>query len=895
MIDKLKKFYYKFMNHDLPLKKRLFNLIFSAAFAVSVGGVIGSIATGTDIVGILVIALIALLIFVCLVIANRFNRFTECAAVIAVFVNLLLLPIVFFWSGGIESGMNIWFVAGIVYLFLMLEGRIFYILTGLSVLSFSMCYLVSYRHPEYVHYLINRRDQFLDTYVTMMMIAIMLGVLLKFQNMIYREERETIRRQQIALEEANETKSRFLANMSHEIRTPINTIIGLNEMNLREEISAEVEENCVNIQRASKILLSLINDILDLSKIESGKMEIIERQYETGAMLSELVNFHWIRAHEKNLEFLLDISPDIPSMLYGDDMRIRQVLTNLITNAIKYTRKGSVTLHVSCERIGNNKVRLKYAVTDTGIGIRKENIQYLFDSFKRVDEKTNLAIEGTGLGLSISHQLVNLMGGQLTVDSVYQRGSTFTVILEQRIVHDIPMGDMEHFMRKSGAGRHVYHQSFEAPEGRVLVVDDNEMNRMVAVKLLRATKLKVDTAASGAECLKMTKEHFYHIIFMDHMMPQMDGIETLKNLRRQENGLCRESIVVALTANAISGADKVYERNGFDGYLVKPINSILLEAMILKFLPEDIVKYVNTGEIPGREPEVREVAKKKRLHITTESVCDLPEEFVRRYDIGLINYYVLLEGGKFKDEIEISSRNLLEYLEQKKRAVSSAPSVEEYETFFADALDHSQQVIHISMGKEAGLGFARAQKASRGFDNVIVVDSGQLSSGMGMLALLAANLAEQGVETDEILRRIESAKKRISTTFVSQDLDYMLRGDRINKNFKRFCDFFGFHPMFMMKKSCIVCRTILSGDGDRLYRNYVRRQMKGRKHIDHTILFVTYAGCTKSQRRKLIAEVEKHQKFDTIIEQPVSAAICCNGGPGAFGIHFITEEKETEL
>ena len=264
-------------------------------------------------------------------------------------------------------------------------------------------------------------------------------------------------------------RSHFFSSMSHEIRTPINTIIGLNEIILRGDISEDVAENARNIQGASKMLLTLINDILDLSKIKSGKMEIVNVSYETGALFSEIVNMIWIKAREKGLEFRLQVDPSIPSMLCGDEVRIKQVLINLLNNAIKYTSAGSVTLSIRCERLMLNRVRVWYSVEDTGQGVKKENIPYIFNAFKRVNEEKNRHIEGTGLGLSIVQQLVELMGGEISVNSVYTKGSTFVVTLEQDIVNSRELGTFTLASRSRVHEGEQYHQSFEAPDAHILV------------------------------------------------------------------------------------------------------------------------------------------------------------------------------------------------------------------------------------------------------------------------------------------------------------------------------------------------------------------------------------------------------------------------------------------
>ena len=892
--DNWKRLFRNINNRELSLSTRLLYVMLIGGTIASAILIFVAMLTGTSFWGRIAVVGIFMLMIGLLALLHIGHKTDLTAIILGIGMNIILFPICYFTGGGIASSMNGWFELGFLFCFLIYSGRQFFVMFGISWVSFTACYVVSYLHPEYVSELETTENIYTDIYIGMLVASLVIGLLIKFQIYMYREEQKISERQQQELAEANQTKSRFLANMSHEIRTPINTIIGLNEMNLREQISAEVEENCLNVQQASKMLLSLINDILDLSKIESGKMEIIPRQYETGAMLSELVNINWIRAHEKKLEFKLDVSEDIPSMLYGDDVRIKQVLTNLLTNAIKYTHKGSVTLRARCEQMDNNRVRMMISVSDTGIGIRKEDIQYLFDSFKRVDlQKTN-NIEGTGLGLAITQQLVELMGGRIAVDSIYQRGSTFTLTLEQKVVDAAPIGSIANVLRKGSKERAQYQQSFEAPEARVLVVDDNEMNRVVAKKLLRSTKVQVDLAESGARCLEMTRNCYYHVIFMDHMMPEMDGIETLARLKKQENGLCRDTPVVALTANAVSGADQMYVQKGFSGYLVKPINGVLFEAMLLRFLPQELVQETASGTEGGTESEAQVTwqRQRKRLCITTDSVSDLPEEFLKRFDIRSMYYYVVTEDGRFCDGREISSDNLIQYMEENGRhAHSAAPSVEEYETFFADMLAEAVQIIHISMGKGSSRGYDNASQAARGFDNVYVVDSGHLSSGMGLLVLHAASLVEKGHRADEVLGEIEKIKGRISTSFIVASCDSLYRGGRINGNIKRLCDLLLLYPALSMRDSRLVCSGVFSGSLAHAYRGYIRSHMR-KRNIDQRVLFLTYCGCSTKLREEIRAEVEKYHHFEHIIEQQASAAISSNCGLGSFGLLYIKKERK---
>ncbi len=876
-------------NSEIELNVRMLYLIIYCGLAAAVVGTVGTIVIRSPLISIFASALVALSVLVILLVMRRLKNHDIFTVALVVIVNLVLLPAIFFTGGGVYSSMNTWFALGFLFCFLLLSGRKLAVMLTLCIIWDTACFAAAYFRPEFVTPLESRLSYFVDTYIGMIVLALCIGALATFQKKLYERERSISRQRQLEVEEANRTKSRFLANMSHEIRTPINTIIGLNEMNLREQLSTEVEENCINVQQAGRLLLSLINDILDLSKIESGRMEIVQRQYETGEMLSELVNINWVRAHEKKLEFVLDIDPDIPSMLFGDDVRIKQVLTNMISNAIKYTQKGTVTLRAKSEQLDGNRILLRLAVSDTGIGIRKEDTAYLFESFKRVDEEKNHAIEGTGLGLAISKQLVDLMGGEIRVDSIYQRGSTFTVTLEQEIVDDAPIGSVSEFL-KNRQGRAPYKQSFEAPEARVLVVDDNEMNCMVARKLLRATKVQVDAAASGEECLKMVRMRYYHVIFMDHRMPGMDGFETLERLRSQENGLCRETPVIALTANGVSGADKVYLQNGFSGYLMKPVSGALLEAMLFRFLPPELVEYSGAEETQDEEARLKllHTGARRLICITTDSVSDLPSHLPEQFHIRRMHYYVETENARFCDGEEISSDNLTAYLNGAGRAArSEAPAVEDYESFFADTLAEAVQVIHISMGKGASQGYDRAVQAARGFDNVYVVDSGHLSSGMGLIVLRAAQMAGQNHTAEEIIAEIERMRDVVSTSFIVPSPESMYHGGKIGRRMRWLCNTFQLQPIFSMRESRVVCGGICGGTTAEGYRTYIRRRLKGKKNIDTRVLFFTYAGCSVELRRELLAEVEKYQSFDRVIEQKASAASTSNCGLGTFGLMYL--------
>ncbi|MBQ3898980.1 MAG: response regulator [Lachnospiraceae bacterium] len=387
---------------------------------------------------------------------------------------------------------------------------------------------------------------------------------------------------------ATKSKSDFLASMSHEIRTPINSVLGMNEMILRETEEENTRKYAEDIQHAGNMLLSLVNNILDFSKIESGKMEIIPVKYDMGILISDIKIIIANRAMQKGLKFSVKVAPDMPRVLYGDEIRIKQIITNILTNAVKYTENGSVNFNVDFDKADERSVLLKVSISDTGRGMKEDDLNKLFSPFERIEELRNRHIEGTGLGMSIVQQLLALMGTRLNVKSVYGKGSTFEFVIRQEVVDWTQVGDMGSIVSVSRTKK-VDTEQFTAPLAKILVVDDIKMNLNVIVGLLKRTKIQVDTALSGAEAIDMARKKEYDIVFIDHMMPEMDGIETLEKMQKDRFALCRGKPMIALTANAISGAREFYLKKGFVGYLSKPVDPKLLEKIIIEFLPEELI------------------------------------------------------------------------------------------------------------------------------------------------------------------------------------------------------------------------------------------------------------------------------------------------------------------
>lgn len=395
-------------------------------------------------------------------------------------------------------------------------------------------------------------------------------------------------------ETAANSKSAFLANISHEIRTPLNAILGMNELVLRESRQPHIKEYAMYIKNSGKSLLTIISDILDLSKIESGKVYLVNENYSLSSLVEDVERSIQKRIMEKGLELKIYIEPELHENLKGDEVRIKQIIMNLLTNAVKYTEKGEVRLYIT-GTVVDNKQDLTIEVSDTGIGMRSEDMDKLFTNFERLDLKRNRSVEGTGLGLPITKNLLVAMGGDITVSSVYGEGSTFTATVGQEIVNEEQIGDYRKKYKEKLHHEVRYHESFHAEDARILVVDDNEVNLKIVVGLAKNTKLQIDTALSAAEGLKLIRQHSYQLLLIDHMMPEMDGIEMLQHVKTMDGGIYKDIPAVAITANALSGAKQTYLDAGFCGYLSKPIDPERFEQIIKDNLPQEYVTECGDG------------------------------------------------------------------------------------------------------------------------------------------------------------------------------------------------------------------------------------------------------------------------------------------------------------
>ncbi|MBP5494445.1 MAG: response regulator [Lachnospiraceae bacterium] len=464
----------------------------------------------------------------------------------------------------------------------------------------------------------------ISSYLIILIFSLLVGGILAWLTVRpYVRQQGELLEEKVRAESANHAKSDFLANMSHEIRTPINAVLGMNEMILREdrralkaekEIDSEIAKDALknigvyaaDVENAGHNLLALVNDILDFSKIEAGRLDLVEAPYKLTSILNNLSNMVLFKAQDKGLNFIIDVDETLPNELLGDEMRVKQVLTNILNNAVKYTEKGHVKLTLKGEKQSEDKILLTVEVEDTGIGIKEEDRAKLFTQFQRLEMERNSTVEGTGLGLVITQRLLEMMGGSISVVSEYGKGSTFTVCIPQKVVSENAVGDFQARFKANVIEAKTYRESFRAPSAHILIVDDTRINLTVAVNLLKNTGMQIDTATGGAKAVNMAEKTAYDIILMDQRMPEMDGTEALHRIRATEGGMSSLAPVICLTADAVVGAKERYLSEGFSDYLTKPIDSYELEKMLMKHLPKEKVELVRDENDKASQEPVKE-------------------------------------------------------------------------------------------------------------------------------------------------------------------------------------------------------------------------------------------------------------------------------------------------
>ena len=588
--DMLKRIKYRLFSRELNFKARIFNLLAVTGFLVSFVIFAVSLINGASALNSVVLLSAALLSGALLVYSAVTGNYRPCYIITVTFVFMLLFPIMFFSAGGYNSGMPCFFVFAVVFTLFMLEGRAGIICAEKGVVG--------------------------DVITGFCISSAALGAAMFFQIRMYNAQQRQLEEAMAEARRSSKAKGIFLANMSHEIRTPINVILGMNELITRSSDRSEIREYTSKIQSAGDLLLSIINNILDVTQIESGKMITAVKPYRTDSLISELASIGSELCGKKGLDFDTEFSPQMMSMLEGDKNHLRQIVTNFISNAVKYTESGGVKLSAETVPCGDDekKAVLRITVSDTGIGIPSKELEHIFEVFGRGKNAVECAVEGTGLGLAISKDLADSMGGRLIVESCENKGSTFGIEIPQKICDSSPVGEISLKVSEKTCS-----DSFIAPECRILAVDDNAENLRVISLLLERTMITVDTASDGISAAEAVKKADYDLILLDYMMPVTDGIKTLGIMR--ENGLPESTPVVALTAEALSGSEEKFISAGFCAYLSKPVRWHTLEKLLISLLP----------------------AEKVIISSASEDVLS-PEDF-RRLSDGLKMYDISLESG----------------------------------------------------------------------------------------------------------------------------------------------------------------------------------------------------------------------------------------------------------
>ena len=883
-------------NPEREFSERVF-IIFSILSVITVSiALVGDLIIGESIgeiaTLIAIIIVVPLVTFTCL----YKNKVKLAIRLLVTCLIVGILPALFFFGGGLEGGGVLWFIFAFMYVGLVLSGKWRRVILILLIILSLGCYYDAYFFPHIV--VEHTKEQFYtDNYISLILVGFLCFFMTWSQNRLYQDVNDRAKKEAERAEELSRAQNRFFSNMSHEIRTPINSILGLNELILRDQSSSdEVIRDAAGIQGAGKMLLALINDILDFSKMEAGSMDIVPVDYRVDNLLSEVVNMIWLKAHDKGLKFEVSVDPKVPAVLYGDEVRIKQIIINLLNNAVKYTAEGSVELHIESEAADDNTMMLLISVSDTGMGIKKEVIPYLFDAFKRVDEEKNRYIEGTGLGLSIVKQLVELMGGNVTVNSVYGEGTTFTVTVKQGVSDKTLIGELN-IQNQQVAKRSQYESSFKAPDAKILIVDDNEMNLEVEKKLLADTQLTIDTVLSGRAALEMTVKTHYDVILMDHLMPEMDGIECLECIKNQTGGLNRTTPVVALTANAGSDNRELYSRSGFYGYLVKPVSGEALEDTLVKYLPKEKVKATN--KIIRMREDINTTAlyaRKAPVIITSTSMCDLPEDVLQKLNVPIIPFVLQTESGVFKDGIQMDSNELIRFMNDGKTAMSAPPEISDYTEFFASALKRAHHLIHIALSPSVSEDYTRAGEAAKSFDNVTVINSECLSSSMGMLVLIASRLSQQGIPVEDIIEELETVKKRLRCSFIIDTTEYMARRGIIGPRLNTIAKTLNIHPCLRMKEDRYTIGGFWIGKTKKAYASYVRNAFPVDIIPDEEVVFITYADVPMDTLLWIKEEISRYAYFEHVVFQQASAAVTSNCGPGTVGIlYFVKSNKSYNI
>jgi signal transduction histidine kinase/ActR/RegA family two-component response regulator len=601
------------LEYDIPLQGRIFNLIMTLSIIASLVGFFATLSISASPIMAFIILLLPVTAILLMRYVNKTHRYRVGALVIIIVFGCIGIPIIFCVSGGVASGMPTYIVLGAVVTFMLFSGRDCVIMVSAYVIVNLSVIMLTYHYPQLLSPISTVADLYADVAISVTVTSVGLGAIIKFYGSIYDSAN---RRAEVALK----AKDEFLANISHEIRTPMNAVIGLTEIELRKEHNDETRTSFEKIHTSAISLLGIINDVLDISKIESGRFVIVPDVYCIASMVNDTVNLNVVRIGSKRIRFKLIMDENMPASLYGDELRIKQILNNLLSNAFKYTEEGQVTLTIKSSPVaarpatpvtalieavddnddagasnGREPVRLTFSVADTGRGIPEDKLKALFTKYSKLEDSSSHMIEGTGLGLFITKSLAEIMGGSVSVESTAGKGSVFTVdVLQKRDGPDVIGRDiareLENFRYESNRVRESSGFEYEKmPYGRVLIVDDIEINLEVAAGMMMPYEMNIDKVESGEEAIELVRKGtpHYDLIFMDHMMPGLNGVEAVHIIRKEvgrESEYARTVPIIALTANAIVGNEEMFIENGFQGMVAKPIDARKLDEILRKWV-----------------------------------------------------------------------------------------------------------------------------------------------------------------------------------------------------------------------------------------------------------------------------------------------------------------------
>lgn len=807
------------------------------------------------------------------------------AALCSVLIVAIVPPVACLFEGGMSGGAPIYMLAISSYVLLVNSG-----LTQKCLIAATYVYYIAVYRWSYVRFADDSSFfDYIHSFIALALISVISAFLLQRLDKIIARERDTIDEQRSRIEKLLSAQSVFFSKMSHEIRTPINAIIGLNEITLRSGVEGEARTNALAINEASKILLSLVNDIIDVSKTRFGGIELIPSDYSTAEMLRGPVGLTRAMARDKGLQFSFAIDGSIPAAMFGDSVRLRQVLLNLLSNAVKYTPAGSLSLTVSSESGDGDSVTLIFEVSDTGIGIKHEDMSTLFNVFQRYDAISNRNVEGSGLGLAIVKNIVDLMGGTISVDSVYTKGSTFRVAVPQRQIGSATIDEsavMQDELAAAAAAAAARRRA--QSHQKILIVDDNDVNRRVARDLLKLSGFDADTAASGPDALDKTAATAYDVILMDHFMPDMDGIETMVRIRAQEGGANRSTPMVALTANADRGED-FYRNVGFDAYLTKPILPEAMEQTIISLIP-GLSQRQETNDASQAVTMRPYRRSKRRLMITAESTSDLAPEMIEAVGIAILPVHIdISDGRSYLDGREIDHNSLGRCLEDDSLLVrTSSPTHGEYERFFADCLMEADRVIHITLPMhDPGNDFTEATDAASSFDSVDVVPAGAVSTGHGLLAYMAAQQVTAGTGRDELLEYIDRMKRRISFNFLAGSPEQLSRSHRIPSLARTVSNALMLRPAVTYIHGTPKIRRFEIGNNARTRKRFIERTLH-QARIAGDEIYLTYAGIELDEVESMIDTIRGVTSVQNIRAIRASAGVFANSGIGSAALTYQT-------